>query len=44
MTLFFGDWEFPSQENTIETCEVFADYLIMELKATILKDLKFFID
>ena len=27
MTLFFGEWEFPSQENTIETCKIFAEYI-----------------
>ena len=27
MALFFGEWEFPSQENTIETCKVFAEYI-----------------
>ena len=27
MTLFFGEWEFPSQESTIENSKVFADYI-----------------
>ena len=26
MALFFGEWEFPSQENKIETFKDFADY------------------
>ena len=27
MALFFGEWELPSQENTIETCKGFAEYI-----------------
>ena len=27
MGFIFGECEFPSQEHTIETCKVFADYL-----------------
>ena len=27
MGLLFGEWEFPSQENTIEACKVFAEYI-----------------